>query len=151
MTISTLILAALFASAQLVSLDTRDMDLSDFFRLMARMANMNLVLHPAVEGKVNLMVQDAPWEQVMDLLMKNHGLAKEIEGNTMRILPAATTEARMDALPLQTRIYFLKNAKAEDIALVISRFLSPRGSVVAYTPLNAVIIRDISPPAQSPR
>jgi type IV pilus assembly protein PilQ len=151
MTISTLILGGFFVSAQLVSLDTRDMDLSDFFRLMAKMANMNVVLHPAVEGKINLMVQDAPWEQVMDLVMKNHGLAKEVEGNTMRIVPAPTTEAGMNALPLQTRIYFLKNAKADDIALIISRFLSPRGSVVAYTPLNAVIIRDVAPPAQSLR
>ena len=95
MTISTFILAAFFASAQLVSLDTREMDLSDFFRLMANMANMNVVLHPAVQGKVNLMVKDAPWEQVLDLVLKNHGLGQEVEGNTIRIAPAAAFEAQL--------------------------------------------------------
>src|SRR5215831_608827 len=127
MTISTFILVAILASAQLVSIDTRDMDLSDFFRLMANTANMNVVLHPGVQGKVNLMVKDAPWEQVLDLVMKNYGLAKEVEGNTMRIAPAATLEterkqklaaeeAGLNILPLQTRTFLLNYARAEDVA-----------------------------------
>ena len=145
MTISNLILAAFLGSAQLVSLDTRDMDLSDFFRLMAKTANMNVVLHPTVQGKVNLMVKDAPWEQVLDLVLKNHGLAKEIEGNTIRIAPAASF-----AGPLQTRIYFLHYARAEDMAVVVSKMLSPLGSVIAYPPLNALIVRDVVPPSRLP-
>src|SRR5262245_12672315 len=63
MAISTLMLAAFFASAQLMSLDARDMDLRDFFRLIADIGKVNVVLHPAVQGKVNMMVKDAPWEQ----------------------------------------------------------------------------------------
>lgn len=159
MAVSTLILAAFFASAQLVSIDTRDMDLSDFFRLMANIANMNVVLHPAVQGKVNLMVKDAPWDQVLNLVIKSHGLRKEVEGNTMRIAPAATVEVEqrqrsateetcLRALPLQTHLYFLNYARAEDVALVISKMLSPRGSVVAYRPRNAVIVRDVDRAAE---
>jgi type IV pilus assembly protein PilQ len=162
MHISTLVLAVFFASAQLVSLDTRDMDLSDFFRLMANIANVNVVLHPAIQGKVNLMIKDAPWEQVLDVVLKSQGLAKEIEGNIMRIAPAAafeaeqkqraaTEEARLNALPLQTHIYFLNYARAEDIAAVISKMLSPRGSVTAYRPRNAVIVRDVARESESPR
>ncbi|PYS41145.1 MAG: hypothetical protein DMG14_08295 [Acidobacteria bacterium] len=161
MTISNLILAAFLGSAQLVSLDTRDMDLSDFFRLMAKTANMNVVLHPTVQGKVNLMVKDAPWQEVLDAVMKNYGLAKEVQGNTMRIAPTAieaerkqsvaTEEAGLNALPLQTRIFFLNYAKAEDVAVVISKLLSPRGTVVAYAPRNAVIVRDVMPPPESAR
>ena len=162
MTISTLIFVAFLGSAQLVSLDTRDMDLSDFFRLMANIANMNVVLQPAVQGKVNLMIKDVPWEQVLDLVLKNHGLEKEVEGNTMRIAPgavfeaeqrqkAAIEEARLNSLPLQTHIYFLNYAKAEDIALIISRTLSRRGSVIAYRPKNAVIVTDVVRPAEPTR
>src|SRR5260370_36353552 len=92
MTISTLILAAFLASAQFVSIDARDMDLGDFLRFMANIANMNVVLHPAVQGKVNLMVKEARWEQVLDVVLKTHGLAKEVEGNIMRIAPAASLE-----------------------------------------------------------
>jgi type IV pilus assembly protein PilQ len=163
MTIPTLFFATFLASAQQVSLDTKDMDLSDFFRLMANMANMNVVLHPAVQGKVNLMVKDAPWQEVLDVVMKNYGLANEVEGSTMRIAPAATFEAErkqraattqdagLNALPLETHIYFLNYARAEDVVVVISKLLSPRGTVVAYRPRNAVIVRDVAPPPESPR
>jgi len=154
MAISTLTLAAFLASFQLVSIDARNMELSDFFRLMADTANVNIVLHPAVQGKVNLTVKDAPWEQLLDLVMKNYGLGKEVEGNLIRIAPivafedeykqrAAVEQARLNSLPLQTEIYFLNYAKADEMALVVSRMLSPRGSVIAYRPRNALIVRDV--------
>jgi type IV pilus assembly protein PilQ len=157
MTIATLLLTALLASPQVVSIDTKDTDLGDFFRLMANIANMNVVLHPAVQGKVNLMVKEAPWEQVMDLVLKNYGLGKEVEGNTIRIAPLTVFEAestmtaaieatRLNALPLQTRIYFLNYANAQNVAAVIAPLLSPRGSVVVDTPRNALIIRDVFAP-----
>ena len=156
-----LILAAFLSSAQLVSLDAKEMDLSDFFRFMGQLANINVVLHPDVQGKVNLMVKDAPWKQVLDLVLKNHGFGEEIEGNVMRIAPlavfeaeykqrAATEEARSNALPLQTRIYVLNYANAQDVALVISKMISPRGSVIAYPARNAVIVRDVVRPPESP-
>ena len=63
----------------------------------------------------------------------------------------ATEEAGLNALPLQTRIFFLNYAKAEDVAVVISKLLSPRGTVVAYAPRNAVIVRDVMPPPESAR
>ena len=138
MTISTLILAT-FLSAQLVTVDVTEMELSDFFRFVARAANMNVVLHPAVQGKVNLMVKDVPWEQILDLVLKNHGFGKEIQGNTIRIAPEET-------LPLQTYVYYLKYARAEDLAPIIATIVSPRGSVSAYPARNAVIVRDVRPP-----
>ena len=162
MAISTLALAVFFASSQFVSLDARDMDLNDFLRLMADIANVNVVLHPAIQGKVNLVVKEARWEQVLDAVLKTHALAKEVEGNIIRIAPAAVLEselkqkaaieeARLNALPLETHIYYLNYARAEDVAVLISRTLSPRGSVVAYRPRNAVIVTDVAHSSESPR
>ena len=162
MTVSILILAVFFGFAQSVSIDTRDMDLSDFFRLMANIGNMNVVLHPAVQGKVNLMVKDAPWNEVLDVVLKTHGLEKEVEGNTMRIAPAAAFEAEQkqraaieeacfNALPLGTRTYVLNYAKADSVAAVLSKMLSRRGSVIIYPPRNAVIVRDVEQTAECVR
>jgi type II secretory pathway component GspD/PulD (secretin) len=151
MTISTLILAAFLASGQLITMDTRDMDLSDFFRFIGKITDINVVLHPAIQGKVNLMVNNAPWEQVLDSVLKNYGLEKEIDGNVMRIAPAGTFETSLETLPLHTQVYFLKYARAEDVALVVSKLLSPRGSVVAYTPRNALIVTDVVRSAQPQR
>jgi len=161
MTISTLTLAA-FLAAQLVSVDARDMDLTDFLRFMAEAANVNIVIHPAVQGKVNLTVKDAQWEQLLDLVMKNHGLGKEVQGNVMRIAPiaafeaeykqrAATEQARLNALPLHTQIFLLNYSKADDVALVVSRMLSPRGSVITYRPGNALIVTDVILPPELTR
>jgi len=171
MTISTVIVAVFFASAQLASseaqarqrppitLDVKDMDAGDFFRLMANIANLNAVIHPAVQGKVNLMVKDVEWEQVLDLVLRNHGLAKEVQGNIMWIVPAATLEAEqkqkaaaveacLKALPLRTHVYLLNYAKAENVAVLISKMLSPRGSAVAYPLRNALIVRDVERPEE---
>jgi type IV pilus assembly protein PilQ len=162
MTISTLIFSVFLASAQLISVNARDMELSDFFRLMADMLNTNIVLHPAVQGKVNVTVTDAPLEQVLDVVLKNHGLEKETAGNIIRIVPAVVIEAeqkqrasseaaRLNNLPLRTQIYFLKYAKADEVAWVIAPMLSPRGSVIAYRPKNAIIVTDVVRPADAPR
>lgn len=153
-TMTSLLLTAFLVTSQLITLDARDMDLGDFLRFMGNVAGMNVVIHPAVQGKVHLMVKEAEWERVLDVVLKTHGLAKEVEGNIMRVVPiavleaeakqkAATAAACLNALPLQTHSYILNYAKAEDIAAIISRLLSPRGSVVAYPSRNAVIVRDV--------
>src|SRR5262245_1392201 len=99
MTASALILAAFLSTqVQVVSIDAKDVDLADLVRLIAETANLNVVIHPAVQGKVNLTVKDAPWEVVLDMVLKNYGFGKEIIGNTMRIAPADSI-----ALPMQTR------------------------------------------------
>ena len=154
---TTFVVAALLTSAQLMSLDAREMDMGDFFRLMANVGNTNVVLHPAVQGKVNLTVKDIPWEQLLDIVLKNYGLAKEVEGNIIRIVPvgilqaeekqkSAAAETCLNALPLQTHIYVLSYARAENVAPIIAKMLSSRGTVVAYTPSNAVIVTDIEHP-----
>src|SRR4030095_3301531 len=116
MVILNLFLVALLNQPLTVSLDLRDANLRDFLETMAQSANMNLVLHPAVEGKITLRVQDAPWETLMEMVLKNYRLSREIQGNLMRIAPqaviveeykpsAATEEARLSAQPLENRTY----------------------------------------------
>jgi type II secretory pathway component HofQ len=58
---------------------------------------------------------------------------------------AAVEQARRNALPLETRIVVLNYAKATDIAPIVSKLLSPRGSVIADAQRNALIITDIAP------
>jgi type IV pilus assembly protein PilQ len=143
------------AAPQDVSLDLRDADLQDFFRLMAETANINIVLHPAVQGKITLSVKNAPRDILMDVVLKNYGLATETNGNVMRVVPlsvleneyrqrAAIEQARLASLPLETRTIILNYAKAADVARIMSQFLSPYGSIAVDQRRNAIIIRDIA-------
>ena len=152
----SLFLVALLNQPLTVSLDLRDANLRDFLETMAQSANMNLVLHPAVEGKITLRVQDAPWDTLMEMVLKNYQLNREIQGNLMRIVPqsvireeyrarAAMEEARLNAQPLEVRTYMLNYARAADIAVIVSKLLSPRGIVLVDTRRNALIIKDVAP------
>jgi type II secretory pathway component HofQ len=88
--------------------------------------------------------------------VKNYSLGREVEGNIVRIAPlsvladeyrqrATTEEARLTAVPPETRIYVLNYAKAADLAPIISRLLSPRGVVMIDPRRNAIIVRDVLP------
>ena len=140
MSVLGLILATLLMAApQDVSVDLRDADLQDFFRLMAETGNINIVLHPAVQGKITLSVKNAPRDVLMDVVLKNYGLTTEINGNVIRVMPQ-----RLASLPLETRTIILNYAKAADVARIMSQFLSPYGSIAVDARRNAIIIRDIA-------
>jgi type IV pilus assembly protein PilQ len=155
MAILSLVLASvLVLPLQEVSFDLKDADLRDFFRMVAESTRLNVVLHPAVQGRITLNVQNAPLDTLLEVVLKNYGLGREINGSVMRIVPLSVIEselrqradieqARLLAQPLETRIYVLNYAKAADVAPLISRFLSPRGEIVVDTRRNAIIIRDV--------
>ena len=153
--ILSLILVGLLAQSP-ISVDFRDADLRDFFTMMGQTASVNIVLHPAVQGKITLEVHDVSWDVLLDVVLKNYGLSRETQGNVIRIVPtfvieqeykqqAAVEQARRNALPLETRLVVLNYAKATDIAPIVSKLLSPRGSVIADARRNALIITDIAP------
>jgi type IV pilus assembly protein PilQ len=156
MTVVGLILATLLMAApQNVSVDLRDADLQDFFRLMAENSNINIVLHPAIQGKITLSVKNAARDVLMDVVLRNYGLAAETTGNVMRIVPLSVLEneyrqrlaieqARLASLPLETRTIILSYARAADVARIMSQFLSPYGSIAVDQRRNAIIIRDIA-------
>jgi len=156
MTVVGLILGTLLMTApQEVSLDVRDADLREFFKLLAGTSNLNIVMLPAVQGKITLSVRNAPRDILMDVVLKNYGLATEISGNVMRIVPqsvianeyrqrAQMENARQASLPMETRTYILNYAKAADVAPIISQFLSPGAVIVVDPRRNALIIRDIA-------
>ena len=156
MTVVGLILATLLMAApQDVSMDLRDADLQDFFKLMAETTNINIVLHPAVQGKITLSVKNAPRDILLDVVLKNYGLTTEITGNVMRVVPlsvvaeelrqrAAIEQARLASLPLVTRTIILNYGKAADVARIMAQFLSPYGSIAVDQRRNAIIISDIA-------
>jgi type II secretory pathway component HofQ len=155
MAILSLLLVVAFNQPLTVSLDLRDANLRDFLETMAESANMNLVLHPAVEGKITLRVREAPWETLLEMVLRNYRLSRESEGNVMRIAPqwvfeeeyrarAAIEEARLNARPFEIRTYTLNYARAADVAVIVSKLLSPRGSVLVDTRRNAIIVKDVA-------
>jgi type IV pilus assembly protein PilQ len=137
-----------------ISVNLKDVDLKDFFRLIHEISGLNVVLDPNVKGSLTVVLDDVPWDQALDIVLKNNDLARELEGNVLRIATVETLRkeaearrAQIDAEALAvdkvsvTR--FLSYAKAKDVIITVKKFVSQRGDVVADDRTNAVIINDI--------
>jgi len=137
-----------------ISVNLKDVDLKDFFRLIHEISGLNVVLDPNVHGTLTVVLDDVPWDQALDIVLKNNDLARELEGNVLRIATVETLKHEADARRAQIEsetlavekvsvTRFLSYAKAKDAILTVKKFLSQRGDVVADDRTNAVIINDI--------
>jgi type IV pilus secretin PilQ/predicted competence protein len=139
-----------------ISLNLVDTDVKQIFRLFHEISGLNFVLDPAVEGKVTIVLDNVPWDQALDIILKNNGLDKQFENNVIRIAPtqklateAAQRKQLKEAKDLEvepiTITRTLSYAKAKDVEKVIREggILSTRGKVMVDERTNALIISDI--------
>jgi|SRR5579872_435362 len=137
-----------------ISVNLKDVDLKDFFRLIHEISGLNVVLDPAVRGTVTLVLDEVPWDQGLDIVLRNNGLSQEIDGNVLRIATQDTlkreadqrrelVKAQTDAIETVTATRVLSYAKADTMVNTIKKFLTPRGDVYADTRSNTLIVRDI--------
>jgi type IV pilus assembly protein PilQ len=137
-----------------ISVNLKDVDLKDFFRLIHEISGLNVVLDPNVHGTLTIVLDDVPWDQALDIVLQNNDLARELEGNVLRIATVETLKKEADSRRLQVEAEamavdkvevtrFLSYAKAKDVIITVKKFLSARGDVVADERTNAVIVNDI--------
>jgi type IV pilus assembly protein PilQ len=137
-----------------ISVNLKDVDLKDFFRLIHEISGLNVVLDPNVHGTLTIVLDDVPWDQALDIVLKNNDLARELEGNVLRIATVDTLKKEADGRRAQIEseamavekvsvTRFLSYAHAKDVMITVKKFLSQRGDVVADERTNAVIVNDI--------
>jgi type IV pilus assembly protein PilQ len=137
-----------------ISVNLKDVDLKDFFRLIHEISGLNIVLDPNVRGSLTLVLDDVPWDQALDIVLQNNGLDRRLEGNVLRIATRDTftneaesrrkqAEAQALAVDKVQVTHFLSYAHAQDVMPIVKKFLSARGDVVADPRTNALIITDI--------
>jgi type IV pilus assembly protein PilQ len=141
-------------SGEIISLDLRDYDIKDFFRLISEISGLNVVLDPNVSGTVTLKLTDVPWDQALDVVLKNYQLGGQLQGNVLRIATngtlqteqaqqAALRTAQENAAPLETRTYILNYTKAADVNTTIKGLTTTRGSTIIDARRNALIVTDV--------
>jgi AMIN domain len=67
-----------------ISVNLKDVDLKDFFRLIHEISGLNVVLDPAVHGSLTIVLDEVPWDQALDIVLQNNGLDKQLSGNVRR-------------------------------------------------------------------
>ncbi|MGH7797155.1 MAG: type IV pilus secretin PilQ [Candidatus Binatia bacterium] len=143
-------------TGQKISLDFKDADIKNVFRLLAEVSGSNIVVTNDVNRRVTLRLVEVPWDQAMDLIIVTNGLAKEQIGNVVRISTAGTMKAEKDALvaakkakedldPMRTVYFTLNYAKAKDLEPKIKPLMSKRtdAALVVDERSNTVMVRDI--------
>jgi len=140
---------------ELVSFTLRDADLVETLRSFAAISGLNMVIQPGVRGTVTVELNDVPWDQAFEQILRLHGLWYEVDGNIMRIAPTsvlqdeATTrqrlaQARELSVPLTTVMRRLSYSNAGAVSgLLRQAILSRRGSVIVDGRTNTLIIKEL--------
>ena len=137
-----------------ISVNLKDVDLKDFFRLIHEISGLNVVLDPAVKGSLTIVLDEVPWDQALDIVLQNNSLDKQLNGNVLRIATRATLKneaetqrdlekAQAEAIAPVTVTRVLSYAKAASMAPTLKKFLSSRGDILFDDRSNQIIIRDI--------
>jgi len=141
-----------------LSLDFNGIDVKSLLRIIGDFTGKNVVVSDAIQGTITLRLKDVPWDQALDIIMKQKGLGMDNLGNTLVFAPKAEIAARRkedqeqenqidDVKPLITQSFEIKYQKASDIKTLISDpkqpLLSKRGSAVVDPVTNTLFVKDI--------
>ena len=142
-------------AGQRISLDLKDADIQNVLRLLADVSGRNIIATDDVKGKVTLHLNDVPWDQALDLVLRTNRLEKSDEGNITRISTVnrlkeerealrAAQEAQKELEPVRVKYLRVNYARADE-ALVdkVKGVLTDRGSVTFDDRTNTIVIRDI--------
>jgi type IV pilus assembly protein PilQ len=141
-------------SGEPISVNLKDVDLRDFFRLIHEISGLNVVLDPNVKGTLTIVLDEVPWDQALDIVLQNNGLDKQLHGNVLRIATLDTIKreaetardvrkAENDAQEMVTVTRVLSYSKADTLKDTLKKFLTGRGDILADARSNQLIIRDI--------
>jgi type IV pilus secretin PilQ/predicted competence protein len=138
-----------------INFDFEDADLRAVLRVFSSESGLNMIIDPAVQGRVNVLLNDVPWDQALDQILRSNKLGYTVEGNIIRIAPLAVladeqaaqqklVEAKALAGELRVQTFPLSYAKADALGpLLMKSALSSRGQIQMDTRTNTLILMDL--------
>ncbi len=148
-----------------LSLNFQSIEVRSVLQLLADFTNMNLVASDSVGGNVTLRLNNVPWDQALDIILKSNGLAKRIIGNVMMVGPQAEVAAQekleleakkqvKELSPLVSEFFEVSYAKAEDLVKILkstsgrssndnnAKLISARGGVSVDKRTNTLLVQE---------
>lgn len=140
---------------EIQKIDVKDANVVDLLRFLADQVGFNLYVDPSVTDlKATYSFRNIPWDQAMDIILRNAGLDWEFENGVLRV---ATTEKfkkeaqarqalrieRELSVPVETVTFPLSYAKVAEVVPIVEQYLSPRGTILQDARTNTLIIEDI--------
>ncbi|MDT8386663.1 MAG: type IV pilus secretin PilQ [Thiogranum sp.] len=140
-----------------LSLNFQNIEVRSVLQLLADFTGTNVVVSDTVTGSLTLRMQNVPWDQALDIVLKTKGLAKRQNGNVMLIAPSEEIAAREkmeleaqkqieELAPLYSDYIQVNYAKASDLAALLksssSSLMSERGEVSVDSRTNTLLVQD---------
>ena len=153
-----------------LSLNFQDIEVRSVLQLIADFTDLNLVASDTVSGSITLRLENVPWDQALDIVLKAKGLDKRQEGNVLMVAPAAEIAERerlqveankqlQELAPLRTEFIRVKYADARELYELFDvrrggsssgssnrnatdSILSDRGSAIVDDRTNTIILTD---------
>ena len=145
-----------------ISLNFQSIEVRAVLQLIADFTELNLVASDSVEGSITLRLQEVPWDQALDLVLKTRGLDSRQIGNVLMVAPAQEIAERerqeiqankqlAELAPLQSEFIRIRYAKASNVVGLFQAgseeggaLISERGSVVVDDRTNSIVVTDTS-------
>ncbi|MDS4022329.1 MAG: type IV pilus secretin PilQ [Candidatus Competibacter sp.] len=145
----------------LLSLNFQDIEVRAILQILADFTGMNIVVSDSVKGNLTLRLQNVPWDQALDIILRTKGLTMRQNGNVIFIAPTEEIAAREklelesrktvdELIPLRTEIVQVNYAKASELKTLLKTvgekgqsMLSPRGDVAVDERTNSLIVKDV--------
>ncbi|MBP2678292.1 MAG: pilQ [Deltaproteobacteria bacterium] len=153
---------------QRITMDFKDADLTNVFRIIAEVSNLNIITSDEVKGKVSLRLVNVPWDQALDIILRSKSLGAAQEGNILRIAPLSSLrkeeqerldaqkqidQSRQEALNREAEVRASQEAvfdtipvsysKASELLVKIKPLASKFGKLDSDDRTNVLIIRDL--------
>ena len=137
-----------------ISLNLKDADIKDVLRTFAQLTGLNIAVDPDVHGSVTVDFVDVPWDQALDLILRQNRLSYVLDGNVMRVGTLGTLAEEASAnrrlaeeerlnVPLTTVSFKLSYARASDVSALLKDIASPRARIIVDQRTNQLIISEI--------
>ena len=138
-----------------ISLSFQSVDIRSLLQIIADVAGTNMIVSDSVSGQIAMRLQNVPWDQALDIILRTKGLGMRRQGNVMLVAPVEEIAARERAeaeaekqkvqlAPLRSEIIQINYAKASDLGTIIKNktnsILSERGSVTVDDRTNSLLV-----------
>jgi len=142
-----------------LTLNFQDIETRAVLQLLADASGQNIVVSDSVQGSVTLRLQNVPWDQALDIVLRTKGLDKRRNDNVIIVAPTEELASREkaelaaradveDLAPLRSEYLQVNYAKASDLANLIkaqagsSGLMSKRGTVSVDERTNTLLLQD---------
>ncbi len=142
-------------SGERISLSFQNVEVRSLLQIIADVAGTNMVVSDSVSGQMAMRLENVPWDQALDIILRSKGLGMRQQGNVMLVAPLEELAARekieleaqkqkVELSPLRSEIIQVNYAKASDIRALLSSgdnsLLSERGRVSVDERTNTLLV-----------